>query len=112
MIDYLVSQSYIKNNLDIKKVDAIQQMLNKSDLKKYIDALKKKENADNIIVLSPTDVVDKQMFAKKFPNRKIVYKKDPSLIAGVKIIDNDIIYEMSLKSSLEGIVNNIDKRYD
>jgi F0F1-type ATP synthase delta subunit len=111
-IDYLVSQSYKRNDLDIAKTDAVRQMLNKSDFKEYINALKKKENKNNIIILSPVDITDKKMFEEKFPNRKIIYRIDPSLIAGVKIIDNDIIYEMSLKSSLEGIIDSINKTYD
>jgi len=109
-IDKLVKISY--KNIDKKKVEEIGSLLSKADLKKYIERLKAAENENNLIISSPIDNQYESKFQKLFPNRKIVFIKDPSLILGVKIIDNDKIYDFTLKNSFEKIINYIEQNYD
>lgn len=111
-INYLVRESYKNDFIDIKVIAAIQKMLKRSDFKKYLNALKKSEKEKSIIVISPSDNIDKEKLIKIFPNKKIVYKKDASLIAGIKIIDNDVEYELNLKDTLKNIVDHVGKIYD
>jgi hypothetical protein len=109
-IDKLIKISY--KNIDEEKVEEIGPLLSKADLKRYIQRLKSAENENNLIISSPIDNQYEKRFQKLFPNRKIVFIKDPSLILGVKIVDNDKIYDFTLKDSFEKIINYIEQNYD
>ncbi len=111
-IDKLVLWSYKNDFLDQKKVNRIATLLCKSDLKKYINGLKLTEKKRNLIVSCPTTNQDPQNFEKLFPNKKIILKKDPSLMLGMEIVDNDIVYEFTLKNSLDKILSYIEQSYD
>jgi len=108
----LVTESYKNDILDTNKVYAIANCLTRSELKQYIDALKNHEDKKNVIVTTPFKVYNHKGFEKLFPNKKIFYKIDPSLMLGVKIVDNDNVYEFNLKSRLDDIISYITKRYD
>lgn len=108
-----VSKSYVKNHLDYSRVKAIASILRRSDLKKYIQGLKNAESKKNVIIVLPFKNNSQiSIFQKIFPNRNIVYRTDPSLIAGVRIIDNDQIFEFDLKDTLGNIIANIKENYD
>ncbi len=111
-IDKLVVYSYKNDFLNQNKVNKIATLLSKSDLKKYINALKLTENKKSLIISSPMNNSDLKKFEKLFPNKKIVFKKDPTLMLGMEIIDNDIVYEFTLKNSLDKILNYIEQNYD
>jgi hypothetical protein len=108
----LVTASYKGDNLDPKKVYEIASLIGKSDLKKYINGLKLVEQKKSLIVSSPADNQDLRKFEKLFPHKKIVFKKDPSLMLGVRVVDNDIVYEFTLKNSLDKIISYIEQNYD
>ena len=111
-IDKLVLISYKNDSLDQKKVNKISALLSKSDLKKYINGLKLTEKKKSLIISSPINDMDLRRFEKLFPNKKILFKKDPSLMLGVRIVDNDIVYEFTLRNSLDKILNHIEQNYD
>jgi hypothetical protein len=111
-INKLISASYKDNYLDEKKVNKIASLISKADLKKYINGLKLTERKKSVIVSSPINNQDLKIFEKLFPHKKIVLKKDSSLMLGVQIVDNDIVYEFTLKNSLDKIVNYIEQNYD
>ncbi len=111
-ISDLVRVSYKKDNLDQKKVNKIASLISKADLKKYINGLKLEEKKKSLIVSSPINNQDLKKFEKLFPHKKIIFKKDPSLMLGVRVVDNDIVYEFTLKNSLDKIVNYIEQNYD
>ena len=111
-IDKLVSVSYKNHYLDQKKVNKIASFISKSDLKKYINGLKLVEKKGSLIVSSPIGSQDFKKFDRLFPNKKIVFKKDTSLMLGMKLIDNDIVYEFTLKNSLDKIQDYIEQNYD
>ncbi len=111
-IDKLVLASYSDSFLNQKKVNKISTLLNKSDFKKYINGLKLAEKKKSLIVSAPLNNQDLAKFEKLFPQKRILFKKDPSLILGVRIIDNDIVYEFTLKNSLDKILNYIEQSYD
>ena len=111
-IDKLVAHSYKNNFLDQKKVNKIAALIGKSDLKKYINALKLAEKRKNLIISSPINNLDLSKFEKLFPNKRIILKMDPALMLGVKIVDDDIIYEFTLNNSLDKILNYIEQNYD
>ena len=111
-IDKLVLASYKDNNLDQKKVNNIAALISKTDLKKYINGLKLTEKKRSLIVSSAINNQDLKKFERLFPHKKIIFKKDPSLMLGMEIIDNDIVYEFTLKNSLDKIINYIEQNYD
>ncbi|MEK7534367.1 MAG: hypothetical protein AAB600_03440 [Patescibacteria group bacterium] len=103
----LVAESYKNDILDSNKVYAIVNCFTRFELKQYIDALKNYEDKKNIIVTTPFKAYSNIGFEKLFPNKKIVYKIDPSLMLGVKIVDNDNVYEFNLKSRLDDIISYV-----
>lgn len=111
-IDKLVLASYSDSLLNRKKVFKITTLLSKSDLKKYINGLKLTEKKKSLIISSPMNNQDLNKFEKLFPNKRIIFKKDPTLILGMEIVDNDIVYEFTLKNSLDKIVSYIEQNYD
>lgn len=111
-IKKLAQQSYRGINLDRKKVNGISSLLSRADLKLYIKELKAMEAKKNLIVTVPFANIPNEAIKEIFPNKIIVYKKDESLMLGVKIADNDIIYEFTLKNTLENIISHIKQNYD
>lgn len=112
IIDKLVLGSYSNDTLDKKKVNQIASIISRSDLKKYINRLKMTEKKKNVFVSTPLNNQDLKKIAKLFPNKKIILVQDPSLMLGIKIVDNDIIYEFTLKSALDKIASYIEQNYD
>jgi hypothetical protein len=111
-IDKLVLVSYKDNFLDQKRVNRIATLLGRSDLKKYINGLKLNEKKKSLIISTPMNNQDLRKFSKLFPNKKIILRKDPNLMLGVKVVDNDIVYEFTLKNSLDKIISHIEQNYD
>lgn len=108
----IVATSYKNDILDSIKVYAIADSLTRAELKQYINGLKNHENKKNVIVTTPFKTSNGIVFEKLFPNKKIVYKIDPSLMLGLKIRDNDNVYEFNLKNTLDDIIFYIAETYD
>lgn len=112
-IKKLAQASY--KTLDEKKVSQIASLLSKKDLKEYIRQLKFIEKAQEVIVALPAiksyNKSDK-FFEKLFADKKIMYQEDPSLILGAKITDNDMVYDINLKSRLEEAARQIEQNYE
>src|SRR3989338_695165 len=111
-IKKLAEQSFTNENLDIKKIKRIIGLLGKKQLKIYIKFLKKLENERLVWVFTPMDKVEDKITGKiknMFPNKKIEYVTDPSLIAGLRVIDNDMVYEFNLKDSLDNLIAYLKK---
>lgn len=113
-IQQLVTASYKKEELDAEKVNNIASQLDRTEIKEYIKALKSFENKNSVTITLPRlpEEEEKKKFSSLFPEKKIVYNIDPSLLVGVKIKDNDLITEISLKDTLEDMVDYIDQNYD
>lgn len=110
-IKALVSISYKKDSLDKDMVNVIAKHLTKRDVKRYIRELKNVENGKNVVMFLPVLDNTKSIFGKLFPKKTIIYKKDPSLLLGSRIIDNDILYEFDLKDTLDNMISYI-QSYD
>lgn len=112
-IKKLAQASY--QELDAKKVDTISSLLSKKDLKEYIRQLKLIEKSQEVIVALPSiksyNKGDK-FFEELFGKKRIVYQEDPSLILGAKVTDNDIVYDINLKSRLEEAANDIAQNFE
>lgn len=113
-IKKLVQASYNKKNLDIKNINKIASLLKRADLKRYIKALKTNEIKSTVFIEMPKIYKDgyHNFFKKKFPDKKIVYSVNPSLLLGVKIIDLDTVYEMNLSNVLNNLAIQTQQIYD
>lgn len=115
-IEQLAFHSYAKGNLDLKKIEKYSAGLSRIDLKRYIRTLKNLEKKQRVEVIIPfinyRKNVNEKMLKALFLKRNIKYTIDPSIIAGVKIVNDDIVYNFNLKNTLEAIIENIEKQYD
>ena len=105
-IKKLAEASYTKGQLDSKKVKRVSNLLSRQDLKEYIKILKELENGKQVTVFVPrlykNREIEKQLL-DVFPGKRILFREDPSLIAGLRVEDNDLIYELSLENTLENL---------
>lgn len=107
LIKKLADESFNKNNLDEKKVARIAKALKREDLKVYIKDLKNIEAKNTVKVTIPASRGISEMkayFSKIYPNKKIVVQVDDSLLTGIKVVDYDNVYELSLKGLLESAI--------
>lgn len=115
-IDKLALQSYRGNNLDSRRVEEVVAGISRLDLKMYIRALKNWESRESINIIIPNEKYKNNlkvsMLKKMFPSKKIKFILDSSLVAGVRIINQDMVYDFNLKNTLEDIVGHIRKQYD
>ena len=107
LIKKLANASYTKNKLDEKKVARVAKKLKNEDLKVYIKDLKTLEAKKTVTVTLPSDESLREIEAhlsRIYPDKKLVFSIDPSLLSGIKVVDYDNEYELSLKGFLEGSV--------
>ena len=102
-IKKLALLSYKNNSLNPQKVDRISKLLKRGELRQYLKCLKLIENGKNITVVLPqeTDPKTEKLFKKFYKGKAVNFIYDPSLILGVKILDNDFIYEYNLKDTID-----------
>lgn len=114
IIKQLVQLSYTKQTLDAQKVEKIAKLLTKQELREYIKALKRNEKEITVYVYiaSNEDSETKKAIETLFPEKKIVYTVEQSLLLGIKIVNNDVIYEMNLQNRLNAIVQTVQQNYD
>ena|SRR5579859_8075027 len=114
-IKKLAQVSYTNDNFDEEKVEKISNLLRKKDLKEYIRALKLIEKQKEIIVALP-DIKSynksDNFFEKLFIKKRIIYQDEPSLFLGLRITDNDMVYDINLKSRLEEAARTIEQNYE
>jgi F0F1-type ATP synthase delta subunit len=109
IIHGLVVKSYKQDQLDPKIVDLIANKLNRRQLKEYIRLLKKQENKKQVYVTVPKTLTseERDMIQKLFTGKKIIYAIDPSMISGIKIVDNDVEYEISLDQIFQNLIAHV-----
>lgn len=108
----LVEYSYTKDKLNEERVLKIAQSLSRKDLKLYIRVLKLSEQSKKVyIAIAKKSVYNEgdKLFKGIFEGKDIIFQEDPSLLLGVRIVDNDIVYDFSLKERLETIAQEIDE---
>ena len=112
-IKLLVQASLTDNNLDSKKVQRIADLLTKKELKLYIKALKVWERQHTIVLEVPKGKdIYKNDLEKVYPGKKVIVTENPSLLLGMRVHDNDDIYELSLQNTLEEMTKYVAESYD
>jgi hypothetical protein len=114
LLKQLVIHSYQNGSLHNEKVMMIADRLTRKELKQYIKALKYSEKLRTVIVDLPTETTSAQTeaFESLFPDKKVLFRKDPSLMLGMRIHNNDDVFEMNLKHNLDAIITRIEQDYD
>ncbi|MBI2031129.1 MAG: hypothetical protein HYT08_00795 [Candidatus Levybacteria bacterium] len=114
-IKKIAEQSFINNKLDPKIVNFVTKKLKRSEIKKYIKILRLLERKKTIYLVLPkvtenqgTDYVLSYL-NKTYPDKKIEIEKDPSLISGIKILNDDIIYNYNVKDTINNLISHINK---
>jgi F0F1-type ATP synthase delta subunit len=111
-IKQLAQASYTRNTLDSKKVARITKLFSRAELKEYIKNIKALEKSKTLVVLAPKNSIGQSFNAalkKQFPDKQIEFKEDPTLIAGIKVVDNDNVYDFNIKNILENLVSYINQ---
>jgi F0F1-type ATP synthase delta subunit len=108
-LEDLIQASYNGDQLDEKSVKMIADRLNRSILKQYIALLKQEEKKKMVFVTTPKPLTEKEKEKIKslFPRKKIIEQIDPSMIAGIKIVQNDEAYEMDLNQTFHDIIRSV-----
>lgn len=104
VIKRLAEESFLKNDLDGRIVTNVAKVLKREDLKIYIKDLKNIEAKRTVIITIPSSSGINEMkryFSKIYPDKRIVIAVDESLITGIRVVDYDNVYELSIKGLLE-----------
>jgi len=107
VIKKLAEVSYTKNGLDRDKIAKITKKLKREDLRVYIKDLKTLEAKKTVTVTLPNDAGINEIraqFIKLYPEKRLIFSIDPSLLTGIKVIDYDNEYELSLRGFLESSI--------
>ncbi len=97
-----------------ENISRIALQLSRKELKEYIRTLRQFEKKKQLVVdcsFVPS-ANQEDVFKEQFPGREIVFHFKPDLLFGVRVTDNDIVYSMNLRRTLEAIEEFIDNQYD
>jgi hypothetical protein len=112
----LAIASYTKGELDIKKAKNICKLLKAGEIRQYIKQLKRIEQEKTVRVVVPDiTVIDNKMLSKIksfYPKKRVVVEQNSELILGAKIMDNDLVYDLSLKNRLDSLNDFMIEQYD
>jgi F0F1-type ATP synthase delta subunit len=110
LVKQLVEASYINNALHKQTVEKIASYLSRRELKEYIRALRATERTRNVYVSTATQLAQHEAALQAmFPGKKITFTTDSDLLAGIRVVYNDTVYEMSLKQTLKQLEEHINE---
>lgn len=113
LVKKLIDYSYKDNKLNSENVESVVQLLGRRHLNLYIKALKRRERKLSVFIDVPLNNINvKDKFKEIFPNKKIVWSIKPSLMLGIRIINDDMLFEMNLKNTLDKILSYMRENYD
>lgn len=105
LIKKLANASYVKNSLDVSRVNKIVANLSRRELREYIRVLKSLEKKFTVYIEHTNELseVCRENLENLFKDKRIIFRRNDDLILGIRIIENDIIYNLNLKNSLKRI---------
>jgi F0F1-type ATP synthase delta subunit len=109
LLKELIIASYKNGKLDQAKILSIADQLKRKELKAYIHAIKQAEKKRTVYIEMAEDSTKEQSeeLQALFPNKRIVINKNPTLITGMRIQNNDDVFEMNLKHELDAIIEQV-----
>lgn len=110
-IELLALKSYTKGKLDLKKVNKFTITMKRKEIRMYIDFLKRIEAQDTVIIeVSDMESFSKELFGKirkLYPEKKIIARENKELMAGIRITNNDLIYDFNFENVLYELTSTI-----
>src|SRR5258708_29893413 len=95
--------SFADSDIDVRKVKRFTQTMNRRELRQYVRFLKLIDSQKKIKILTPIkeDLDLKNRISRIFPKKRIIFEEDPSILLGIRIINNDILYDFNLENEFE-----------
>lgn len=100
LIKKFAEESFKGNYLNEAKIFEVLKILKREHFKIYLRYLKDLNSKKTVIItLSNSEGFPevKKYFGKIYSDKKIVYNFDSSLLTGIKVVDYDNVYELSLR---------------
>lgn len=110
-ITQLADISFENNKLNTNIVEKITKKLNSKEFREYIKALKRVLAKTNVYIESASelDTKDKKSFEEIYKNKSLVFRTNPELIMGIRIIEDDMVYNLNIENSIIQIKDYLDK---
>lgn len=112
LIKELAQKSFFRNNLDAKRVKYFVSKMKRKEIRGYLRTIKTIDSRNTVRIIFPSLTKIKKSDILRLSNfykgRKIIVGEDPSLILGVRLIDNDLVYDFNLENSFENIIEKYD----
>lgn len=111
LIKKLVEAGYVDHKLDADRVNKIAEHLTRLELKEYIKALKERRKRLTVYIDSSFELPEqfKKELEDLFVNKEVIFRKDSNLMLGIRITENDIVYNLNLQNSLQQIKGYFEK---
>lgn len=104
-----LAKQLVEKTVDKKTAEAVLERFSKQDLKKLLFYLKK-ELAQSKVYVSSVDKLDTETLKTLqsiFKEKEIVSVIDPNVFAGIKIQDNDMIFDFSIKDKIKRTIQSL-----
>jgi len=116
-IELIVKRSFIRDNLNEVFVKRVSRKLKRSELKEYLKQIKTTLNKKIVKVYIPdaqefNSPALYNTFRKIYPMKKIMIEIDPKLMLGIRIENEDNVYELSLQNTFDDLLDFVKERYD
>lgn len=110
-IKKLAEMSYNNNELNIDRVDEIVKHLNRKELRLYINSLKKVEKRKTVYIESASELNEKYKdeLINLYGSKKVQFIENKDLLLGLRITENDMVYNLNLENSLQQFTKYLEK---
>ncbi len=112
----IAQNSFINGKLDKKVIAKVTRTFTRREFKTYVRALRiiTKKRVVKVYVPNKRLVTReiKNSLLNFFQEKELDFIEEPEILAGIRIVDNDMIYELNLRDSLENMINYLRKSYD
>lgn len=107
----LAEISYINNVLDGETVQKIVARLNNKESREYLKALKRRRKKIEVYIDYALELTEenKKKFKDIFPDKKVIFRNNPGLIMGIRITEDDKVYNFNISNELSQIKEFLDK---
>lgn len=110
-IKLLAFKSFTRGKIDSKKVKLFSAKMKRKELRDYIRFLKLIDTRTKVLVeVADLNKLDKsylRKIEKLYPGKQIEISQNPDLILGLRITNDDLIYDYNLKNNMENIIEQI-----
>jgi hypothetical protein len=107
----LVEMSFVDGVLDEHSVNKAIGQLDGRELREFLKILTEQEKRQQVYIDLTFAIKegDKKIFRELFPGKRVVFRNDTDLVFGIRITDNDMVYNLNMKDALDQIKSNLRK---